>query len=81
MSKSNLETKLGQIVEVSGVHRWEVYRRLQELEIVCCCSLDGPLQVQIDNLVEATQLGSVLRQFTAPRQELVGLLENSWLAS
>jgi len=81
MSKSNLEPKLGQVVEVSGVHRWEVYRRLQDLEIACWCDLGQPLQVQIDNAVEATQLGSVLRQFTAPRQELVGLLENSWLAS
>ena len=81
MSKSNLEPKLGQIVEVSGIHRWEVYRRLQELEIACWCSSGQPLQVQIDDGVEATQLGSVLRQFTAPRHELVGLLENSWLAS
>ena len=81
MSKSNLEPKLAQIVEVSGVHRWEVYRRLQELEIACSCCSGQPLQVKIEDAVEATQLGSVLKQFTAPRHELVGLLENCWLAS
>lgn len=81
MKKSNLEPKLGQIVELGGLHRWEVYRRLQELEIACWCGSGQPLQVQIDNAVEATQLGSVLKQFTAPKHELVGLLENCWLAS
>lgn len=81
MSQSNLEPKSGQIVEVKGVHRWEAYQRLQELNIACWCSLGEPLLVQIDNAVEATQLGSVLKQFTAPRHELVRLLENSWLAS
>ena len=81
MNKSNLEPKLGQIVEVSGIHRWEVYRRLQELEIACWCSSGQPLQVQIEDAVEATQLGSVLRQLTAPKHELVGLLENCWLAN
>jgi len=78
MSTFNQRPDTCEIVEVSFVDRWQVYRRLQELEIDCWCEVEKPLQVHLKNTNEATQLKSVLKQFTANRHELVQLLQSSW---
>ncbi|MEM1169707.1 MAG: Asr1405/Asl0597 family protein [Cyanobacteria bacterium P01_H01_bin.35] len=81
MSTFNQRPYICQILEVSCVDRWQVYRRLQELEIDCWCEAEKPLQVHIKNTNEATQLESVLKQFTAHRQELAKLLQSCWEVS
>jgi hypothetical protein len=55
-----------------------VYHRLQELQIPCRVSVDRALQVQLDTPQAAIQLWSVVRQLTAPRQELAYWLEGCW---
>lgn len=81
MSQFNLEPKVREIVEVDVVDRWLVYKRLRELDIPCWCSVDQPLQVEIKTALQGIQLGSVLRQFKAPRRELLQSLENCWQTS
>ncbi|ABG53278.1 conserved hypothetical protein [Trichodesmium erythraeum IMS101] len=81
MSTFNQKPGICEIVEVSCVDRWQVYRRLQELDIDCWCEPEKPLQVHLKNTNEANQLESVLKQFTAHRYELVQLLQSSWEVS
>lgn len=78
MNKSELESELSHIVEVGWGERWQVYRRLQELEIPCSCAIDRPLRVQLNSGVQVAQLESVLRQYRSPRWELQGWLEGCW---
>ncbi len=65
-------------VGVDWADRWQVYQRLQELEIKCWCEPNQPLRVEIDNPLAVVQLWSVMQQLTASRQELICYLEHSW---
>ena len=67
-----------EMVEVDWADRWQVYHRLQELTIPSWCVTDQPLKVRIDDVAAAIQLWSVVRQLTAPRQDLVCALERCW---
>ena len=78
MSPSAQEPEATQILEVSWTDRWEVYKRLQELEIPCWCQPNRPLRVQINSAIAAVQVQSVLRQLNAPRQDLVQWLGHCW---
>lgn len=66
------------VLEVSWADRWQVYQRLSELEIPCCCETNQPLQVEITHPNAAIQLWSVTRRFMASRQDLINTLENCW---
>jgi hypothetical protein len=81
MNQSDLVTQNTQIVQVNWSDRWQVYQRLQELEIPCWCASNQPLRVQIENFVAAAQFRSVLMQLSAPRQELSQWLEHCWKLS
>ncbi|MFM2062462.1 MAG: hypothetical protein RLZZ507_2132 [Cyanobacteriota bacterium] len=72
------EAEIKHIVEVNWSDRWQVYQRLNELNIPCRCETNQPLQVEIANPQVAVQLWSVVRQFKASRQDLIFTLENSW---
>jgi hypothetical protein len=65
-------------VEMDWVDRWQVYQRLQELDIPCWCETNQPLKVEISNVTTAIQLWSVIRQFTISRQEMIYTLEDCW---
>ena len=69
---------IGQVVEVNWHDRWEVYRRLQELQIPCQCESNQPLRVEFQTPGEALQLWSVVRQFNLPRHEIVRWLGDCW---
>lgn len=58
--------------------RWQVYHRLQELGITCICPDDGSCQVNIESPTTLLQVWWVIRQVTAPRQELITWLEHCW---
>jgi hypothetical protein len=73
---SKLEEK--HVIEVNWAERWQVYQRLQELDIPCWCEANEPLTAQIDNTLAAIQVWSVMRQFTLSRQELICTLELCW---
>jgi TfoX/Sxy family transcriptional regulator of competence genes len=64
--------------EIQSTERWQVYRRLQELDIDCECACYEPLKVEIKGAIAAAQIWSVTRQFTASHQELVDWMENCW---
>ncbi|MCU0569572.1 MAG: hypothetical protein MUF49_23720 [Oculatellaceae cyanobacterium Prado106] len=64
-----------QIVDVPQIDRWQVYSRLQELQISCNCPSDGTLRVEVDHAIAILLVRSTVQQFTAPRQELVNWLE------
>lgn len=78
MNPLNPELAAGEFVEVSRVDRWSVGLRLWELGITCQCVPDQPLRVEINTVVAAVQLWSVVRQLTSPRQDLVHRLERCW---
>jgi IS1 family transposase len=81
LKSSSSETEIKHVVEVNWADRWQVYQRLQELDISCCCETNQPLRVEISNSTVAIQLWSVMRQFTASRQDLIGVLEDCWYQS
>ncbi|MBE9009571.1 hypothetical protein IQ250_05060 [Pseudanabaenaceae cyanobacterium LEGE 13415] len=63
---------------IEGDYRWQIYRRLCELDISCSCTAYQPLTVQINSPIAFIQLWSVIRQATIPRQTLVDGLERCW---
>jgi hypothetical protein len=73
-----LQPQVKYIVEINWADRWQVYRRLQELDIPCWCETNQPLTVEISHPTAAIQLWSVVRQLTANRQELVSTLKKCW---
>ena len=83
--KDNLEpschleqNKLSQVLAVKWSSRWDVFRRLKELEINCQCSTNEPLLVHLHSPATAIQIWSVVRQFNGSRQELIGCLHECW---
>jgi hypothetical protein len=73
-------SEIGQkyVVDVNWADRWQVYQRLKELDIPCCCETNQPLQVEIANPLAFVQFWCVMRRFTACRQDLLSNLELSW---
>ena len=79
MNSSQLQPEDSEVVEVScWEDRWQIHKRLQELEIPSWCDLGQPLRVQISNTNDAIQLSSVLQQFSSSRQELVSYIQRCW---
>lgn len=66
------------IVEINWAARWQLYQRLQELDIPCWCATQQPLMARISNTTAAIQVWSASRQLTASRQDLVCWLERCW---
>lgn len=65
-------------ITVKWAYRWEVFRRLQALEIDCQCSTNEPLLVNLDSPTTLIQVWSVMRQFTAERHQLIDWLNGCW---
>lgn len=55
--------------------RWQIHRRLKELDISCACLDDGRLQVRADTPVAIAQIWSVTTQVVASRWQMVEWLE------
>ncbi len=66
------------IVEVNLADRWQIFRRLQELDIPSWCETDQPLTIAIANPTHAIQVWCVIRQLTASRHDLIQTLKQSW---
>jgi hypothetical protein len=68
-----------QVLSISLCDRWQVYQRLQELDIPCTRLEDGRLQAEVnDSLTTILQVWSVVFQLTASRQQIVNWLEQCW---
>lgn len=78
MKSSSSETDKKHVIDIDWADRWQVYQRLQELDIICICDTNQPLMVEVNNLTAAIQLWSVIQQFSASRQDLIKNIENSW---
>lgn len=78
MNSSSPNPETGQLVSISRSDRWQVYARLQELDIPCTCLSDGSFQAKIDTPLAALQLWSVIYQFTSSRHQLVEQLKRCW---
>ena len=76
-----LVSESSETINVARQDRWQVYQRLQELDIACSCTLEQPLQTQIHSPADVLQVWSVIQQITAPRQELVSWLKRCWKVS
>lgn len=75
MSIDKLPSEAEKIFPLSAWERWQVYHRLQFLDIECQCSLHQPLPVRIDSHAQPLQLWTVLRQLEAYRGCLIPWLE------
>ncbi len=80
MSTDKLPSEAEKIFPLSAWDPWQVYHRLQDLNIECQCSLHQPLRVRIDASAQLLQLWIVLRQVEASRGCLIPWLETSWQA-
>jgi len=60
--------------------RWQVYHRLQELDIDCECGGFKPLTVNLQTPTEVIQLWSVVRRVADSKQALSSALYRSWKA-
>ncbi|MBW4607857.1 MAG: hypothetical protein KME22_11695 [Hassallia sp. WJT32-NPBG1] len=78
MKSFSSEVEEQHTIEMDWLDRWQVYQRLQELDIRCWCETNQPLKVEISNPIAAIQLWSVMRQFTRSRQEMIYTLEDCW---
>ncbi|MEO1428920.1 MAG: Asr1405/Asl0597 family protein [Cyanobacteria bacterium J06633_8] len=75
MKSFDSRSQIKHVVEVNWADRWQVYQRLQELNIPSWCSSNQPLTVEIANTEAAIQLWSVMRQLNASRQDLIHTLK------
>jgi hypothetical protein len=82
MNPSSLEsTSLAfPVLSISRCDRWQAHQRLLELGIPCQCEAEGFLRVEVNSPLALVQLQSVVQQFTASRQDLLGWLEACWQA-
>ena len=78
MQSNNQRSQNHEVVTIQLSDRWQIYHRLQALDIFCQCGTNKPLQVQVDDIYTAIQLWSVAQQFNASRGELVHWLNQCW---
>lgn len=78
MKPFSSEVEKNFVLGVEWVNRWQVYQRLQELDIPCSCEPNQPLRVEINNPLAMVQVWSVIQQLTASRQDLIFSLEQCW---
>jgi hypothetical protein len=67
-----------QVIEIDRTEKWQLYNRLQELQIDCQCAGDRPLIVQCRTVNDVIQLWSVVKQISSSRQQLVNWLQLCW---
>ena len=65
------------IVEIQCDDRWQVYFRLQELDVQCWCAAHQPLTVRVDSAIALIHVWSVVKQ-TEARSQLIEWLEACW---
>jgi hypothetical protein len=65
-------------LQLDRLIRWEVYHRLQALEIPCQCGVNHPLTVTTDTPLAITQVWSVVKAATTPKADLAAHLNRCW---
>ncbi len=67
------------MIVVQAEDRWQVYRRLQELEIDCSCRAHQPLYVQVNTPYQLLQVWATLQRIDGTRSRLIERLRLCWL--
>lgn len=57
-------------IPVECSDRWQMYFRLQDLEIPCQCQIYQPLRVDIQSVQSLVQVWSVAKRISTPRSDL-----------
>ena len=70
-----------QMIEIECCDRWQVYRRLKELEIHCECRAHQPLKVGIEGPSQMLQTWSILQTISSDRDRLTERLKRCWKLS
>jgi hypothetical protein len=65
-------------IDLDRISQWAVYRRLQELNLVCDCGCDRPLTVTIATPTAALQVWSVVQATTGAKAALTDHLARCW---
>jgi hypothetical protein len=71
-------SQIHQIIEIDRAEKWEMYHRLQELQIHCQCAGDRPLIVRCNTVNDVIQLWSVVKQISSSRQQSIEWLKLCW---
>lgn len=61
-----------------GSERWEIYQRLQELEVICSCQSHQPLRVNLQTPTDLMLFWSVSRRVLSDRTTLLDWLNDCW---
>ncbi len=72
------DTAITTQLDVQQVNRWQVYQRLQELQVPCRCGCHRPLEVALPTPLKLWQFWNVVRRFSASRETLSHYLEQCW---
>ena len=67
-----------QAIAINGLERWDIYHRLQELDIPCECSTQKLLSVVVSSPSDLIQVWTVVRRITSSKRDLVELLKGCW---
>ncbi|PSF38719.1 hypothetical protein C7H19_04215 [Aphanothece hegewaldii CCALA 016] len=78
MNANNPYWQYSQALSLKGSERWEVYQRLQELEVICSCQSHEPLRVSLQTPTDLILLWCVSRRVTSGRSELLCWLKRCW---
>lgn len=78
LEKTMINSSEPEIIQVGWLDRWQVYYRLQDLDVECFCQSEEPLKAYAKHPQAAIQIWSVAKQFTANRRELIDWLELCW---
>lgn len=65
-------------IQLDRIAGWEVYRRLQALDIPCQYGVHQPLMVVAETPGAIAQVWSVVKAVTTPRAELADHLNRCW---
>jgi hypothetical protein len=81
MEKTNPENPNANTIKLIDLHqpeRWQLYQRLQELDIECYCSGCQPLLMHLEGAFSALQAWSAMRQMYCSNDCLRNWLEQCW---
>ncbi|MGD1909067.1 MAG: Asr1405/Asl0597 family protein [Leptolyngbyaceae cyanobacterium] len=76
--QSDTEPKHALVTEIECCDRWQVYFRLQELDIPCQCQAHKPLSAEVRTADVALQIWSVVNRVSRPQKELATWLNHCW---
>lgn len=77
-SNSSEEPAIKTQIQVKQLERWQIYERLQELQIPCRCHCNQPLEVELETPLKVWQFWSVVWRVSASRESLSGYLDHCW---